>query len=635
MIGSVKSKKEKEMKKYLLMFVAAMAMVSCTTDPDNQLNPDLNKKIVSTINATEDVTRTALNEDGLSIDWLEKDEIYVWPSGEASKALVYATAEGGHRSAIFTAETTESQASNLEGKKLYSIYPYFQKAGETEGTYVPDMTIDTDNKVSFTLGYAASDDASVYYQYSPSTKIDEMSIYSSASRSHYDVLYGSTNDDSFDDGDAIAFKHAFTAVRFSIPKDGWFDKTNTTAPEGSPAGNYQNAFQTLLSENGVLSANAKLELNYIQLEFAEHNVTGVVTLDPKTGDVSATNKKLRVYTLGMNSNDENVFWAFFPAANASGTDKAERVAMPLSIKLYGSITDKDGNVIKVEGFTKELVDNKAPKFTNGDMHSVRLSIKDFIIAPIPASQGSTTTRVNYFDINTDFVGFDPNLYGQGQSANHVGDVNDNKWYYESPKGADGTVIPTMRGWSFYCVNIKNTESNNQSGWWGEASAINQKNRFLLVRDAATATEGWFNTDYKSGFCTAPIALPEGITATATVTFNAYNNTASFVAQPQVYVGKIASTVTPNGENVVTSVQYDGRTALPASSSLNVEANKLVAISKQVQITNGDRIAIGFDSIDKGLIQESSEASKVGIVDLVITYSYTETVSAEGKDGYVF
>lgn len=612
MVIECEFEKSKEMKKYIIMLMVAAAMVACTEDPNNEVTPNLPNagKVKVSLNAVDaasanDMSRTALNEDGKSINWLAGDRIAVWNS-DASQSVIYTTKDGGHRRAIFEAEVFDNIASSTEdailNQKLYGFYPfngswsytYDSKTGEkTDSTFVQNITSVSGSTIGFTLGTKAST-SDTYIQYTKSVTEEDIDGYSSKSVSHYDVLYGQI--ENFDGADAMFFHHAFTGVRFAINADNWYIKDNTYI-DGT---NVYEAGSNLLLENNVLSKNAKLQIDYIQLDFVNDKVCGPMTLDAATGTSVATKSSLGVYTSGLTSGDGSEFWAFFPASGK---------AMEFDLTVYGTITTKDGETIRVQGYKRE---NMSFNFQNGSIHDIKLTIKNFKIAPVEANVPVT---YNHFDLNGELTSLDQMTYGFRTYANWT------NYLFESP-------TTSLDGWYFDCCELANGD-NTVNPWGNENSAVLAYDRIRMVRE--------MDNNNAAAFCTAPIVLPEGVaSATAKVTFDlmwdSFDTGSSYV-----YVANIAGN-TENGDGTVYS-------AVKGSADETISVRKdwggiytgdkaAAGQSATFTIANGERIGFAYqlDNIITDWMDDFNVLHRMTVYNLKIEITYTQDNSTPG---YIF
>lgn len=612
MVIECEFEKSKEMKKYIIMLMVAAAMVACTEDPNNEVTPNLPNagKVKVSLNAVDaasanDMSRTALNEDGKSINWLAGDRIAVWNS-DASQSVIYTTKDGGHRRAIFEAEVFDNIASSTEdailNQKLYGFYPfngswsytYDSKTGEkTDSTFVQNITSVSGSTIGFTLGTKAST-SDTYIQYTKSVTEEDIDGYSSKSVSHYDVLYGQI--ENFDGADAMFFHHAFTGVRFAINADNWYIKDNSYT-DGT---NVYEAGSNLLLENNVLSKNAKLQIDYIQLDFVNDKVCGPMTLDAATGTSVATKSSLGVYTSGLTSGDGSEFWAFFPASGK---------AMEFDLTVYGTITTKDGETIRVQGYKRE---NMSFNFQNGSIHDIKLTIKNFKIAPVEANVPVT---YNHFDLNGELTSLDQMTYGFRTYANWT------DYLFESP-------TTSLDGWYFDCCELANGD-NTVNPWGNENSAVLAYDRIRMVRE--------MDNNNAAAFCTAPIVLPEGVaSATAKVTFDlmwdSFDTGSSYV-----YVANIAGN-TENGDGTVYS-------AVKGSADETISVRKdwggiytgdkaAAGQSATFTIANGERIGFAYqlDNIITDWMDDFNVLHRMTVYNLKIEITYTQDNSTPG---YIF
>lgn len=612
MVIECEFEKSKEMKKYIIMLMVAAAMVACTEDPNNEVTPNLPNagKVKVSLNAVDaasanDMSRTALNEDGKSINWLAGDRIAVWNS-DASQSVIYTTKDGGHRRAIFEAEVFDNIASSTEdailNQKLYGFYPfngswsytYDSKTGEkTDSTFVQNITSVSGSTIGFTLGTKAST-SDTYIQYTKSVTEEDIDGYSSKSVSHYDVLYGQI--ENFDGADAMFFHHAFTGVRFAINADNWYIKDNTYT-DGT---NVYEAGSNLLLENNVLSKNAKLQIDYIQLDFVNDKVCGPMTLDAATGTSVATKSSLGVYTSGLTSGDGSEFWAFFPASGK---------AMEFDLTVYGTITTKDGETIRVQGYKRE---NMSFNFQNGSIHDIKLTIKNFKIAPVEANVPVT---YNHFDLNGELTSLDQMTYGFRTYANWT------NYLFESP-------TTSLDGWYFDCCELANGD-NTVNPWGNENSAVLAYDRIRMVRE--------LDNENKAAFCTAPINLPEGVeSATAKVTFDlmwdSFDTGSSYVR-----VANIAGD-TQNGDGTIYSAVWNNSdeqiTVTKGGLGLSLDDKAAPNQSVTMTIADGERIGFAYqlNNIITDWMDDFNVLHRMTVYNLKIEITYTQDNSTPG---YIF
>ena len=509
LIGNV-SKKMKKMKKYIMMLAVAAAMIACTEDPYGEITPEVPEAPYTTLaaEAGEDISRTTLDgTDGLSIHWDAGDQIYVWGEN-ATTGVAYKTTAGGHRRALFGA-ATQAPTGNI-----YSVYPYAEvpvyeydtEGNVTNTTYVKNIKSVIGTKATLDLGVKVPGTTNTYGQFCEGD-INENGVitYTSATRTHYDVLYGSAYYDGYN---TVKFKHAFSALRFTIPTDGWYNP-NAVATEG-----YLNAYDALISKN----SGAYLDLEYAQIDFAEGtNVCGEMTIDAATGECTATSNSLRIYTYGMTSKEKSAFWGFFYAPKGE-------VEFKLTVK--GTIHINDKISFPVTAYTR----TKKATFQNGHVRTVNLSVKDFTVEPVNANEEKT---VNYFVLNDALADLEADKYSFGtydDAENHT------NYGFNDP-------CESMTGWKFYTAELMNTNTTDGTGWAGESSKVKDYNRIALVRE--------LNNDNRAAFCTPAINLPEGVeSATVTVKFDALYNSKDLGTSNVIDVAVVDGD--PSGADIVTA-----------------------------------------------------------------------------------
>lgn len=598
LIGNV-SKKLKKMKKYIMMLAVAATMVACTEDPYGEITPEVPEAPYTTLaaEAGEDISRTTLDgTDGLSIHWDAGDQIYVWGEN-ATTGVAYKTTEGGHRRALFGA-ATQAPTGNI-----YSVYPYAEvpvyeydtEGNVTNTTYVKNIKSVIGTKATLDLGVKVPGTTNTYGQFCEGD-INENGVitYTSATRTHYDVLYGSAYYDGYN---TVKFKHAFSALRFTIPTDGWYNP-NAVATE-----DYLNAYDALISKN----SGAYLDLEYAQIDFAEGtNVCGEMTIDAATGECTATSNSLRIYTYGMTSKEKSAFWGFFYAPEGE-------VEFKLTVK--GTIHINDKISFPVTAYTR----TKKATFQNGHVRTVNLSVKDFTIEPVNVNEEKT---VNYFVLNDALADLEADKYAFGtydDAENHT------NYGFNDP-------CESMTGWKFYTAELMNTNTTDGAGWAGESSKVKDYNRIALVRES--------NNDNRAAFCTPAITLPEGVeSAEVTINFSSlYNSKDCLGARAYVYVASIAGNV-GDGSAIVTAVDNasNKKTACTHSTSIFsglIDIERIEAQSSTVTLTvkNGERIGFALNVTGGTSGAPDFGLHRMFIYNLEISYKYTNTIH---QDGYIF
>lgn len=598
LIGNV-SKKLKKMKKYIMMLAVAATMVACTEDPYGEITPEKPEAPYTTLSAEagEDISRTTLDgTDGLSIHWDAGDQIYVWGEN-ATTGVAYKTAEGGHRRALFGA-ATQAPTGNI-----YSVYPYAEvpvyeydtEGNVTNTTYVNNIKSVIGTKATLDLGVKVPGTTNTYGQFCEGD-INENGVitYTSATRTHYDVLYGSAYYDGYN---TVKFKHAFSALRFTIPTDGWYNP-NAVATE-----DYLNAYDALISKN----SGAYLELEYAQIDFAEGtNVCGEMTIDAATGECTATSNSLRIYTYGMTSKEKSAFWGFFYAPKGE-------VEFKLTVK--GTIHINDKISFPVTAYTR----TKKATFQNGHVRTVNLSVKDFTIEPVNANEEKT---VKYFVLNDALADLEADKYAFGtydDAENHT------NYGFNDP-------CESMTGWKFYTAELMNTNTTDGTGWAGESSKVKDYNRIALVREK--------NNSNRAAFCTPAINLPDGVeNATVTVKFNAlYNSKDCLGARAYVYLGSINDGV-GDGNAIVTAVDNSSNrtTAITRTTSFlgafsDIESIPAQSAEVTLNVKDGERIGFALNVTGGTSGLEDFGLHRMFIYNLEISYKYTNTIH---QDGYIF
>lgn len=598
LIGNV-SKKMKKMKKYIMMLAVAAAMIACTEDPYGEITPEVPEAPYTTLaaEAGEDISRTTLDgTDGLSIHWDAGDQIYVWGEN-ATTGVAYKTAEGGHRRALFGA-ATQAPTGNI-----YSVYPYAEvpvyeydtEGNVTNTTYVKNIKSVIGTKATLDLGVKVPGTTNTYGQFCEGD-INENGVitYTSATRTHYDVLYGSAYYDGYN---TVKFKHAFSALRFTIPTDGWYNP-NAVATE-----DYLNAYDALISKN----SGAYLDLEYAQIDFAEGtNVCGEMTIDAATGECTATSNSLRIYTYGMTSKEKSAFWGFFYAPKGE-------VEFKLTVK--GTIHINDKISFPVTAYTR----TKKATFQNGHVRTVNLSVKDFTVEPVDVNEEKT---VNYFVLNDALADLEADKYAFGtydDAENHT------NYGFNDP-------CESMTGWKFYTAELMNTNTTDGTGWAGESSKVKDYNRIALVREK--------NNSNRAAFCTPAINLPDGVeNATVTVKFNAlYNSKDCLGARAYVYVGSINDGV-GDGNAIVTAVDNSSNrtTAITRTTSFlgafsDIESIPAQSAEVTLNVKDGERIGFALNVTGGTSGIEDFGLHRMFIYNLEISYKYTNTIH---QDGYIF
>lgn len=583
------------MKKYIVMLSVVVAMIACTEDPYGDITPNKPEAPYTTleVEAGEDVSRTSLDgTDGVSIHWNAGDQIYVWGEN-ATSGVAYKTTEGGHRRALFGAATVAPKG------QIYSVYPYVEvpvnqyddKGNVTGTTYVNNIKSVIGTKVKLDLGTKVPGTENTYSQHCEGD-INENGVitYTSEKDSHYDVLYGSAYYDGYN---TVNFKHAFSALRFNIPTDGWYNPN--AVKEG-----YLNAYDALISKN----QGAYLELEYAQVDFAEGtNVCGEMTIDAATGECSATSNSLRIYAYGMTSKDNGAFWGFFYAPNGE-------VEFQLTIK--GTIHINDKLSYPVTAYTR----TKKATFQNGHVRTVNLSVKDFTIEPVEANKENT---VNYFVLNDALADLDADKYAFGT---YDDTENHSNYGFNDP-------CASMTGWRFYTAELMNTNTTVGTGWAGESNKVKDYNRIALVRE--------LNNDNRAAFCTPAITLPEGVeSASVTVKFDALYNSKDLLTSNVIDVAVIEGDV--SGVDIVTAADKNVKKSFSLNSGSLDDVNTLTPKTNQTatfDITSGQRIAFTLE-VSGGLFStawmEDYGLHRAFIYNLEISYKYTTTTK---QDGYVF
>ncbi|MBQ5830029.1 MAG: hypothetical protein IIW44_00135 [Alistipes sp.] len=598
LIGNVskKMKKMKKMKKYIMMLAVAAAMIACTEDPYGEITPEVPEAPYTTLaaEAGEDISRTTLDgTDGLSIHWDAGDQIYVWGEN-ATTGVAYKTAEGGHRRALFGA-ATQAPTGNI-----YSVYPYAEvpvyeydtEGNVTNTTYVKNIKSVIGTKATLDLGVKVPGTTNTYGQFCEGD-INENGVitYTSATRTHYDVLYGSAYYDGYN---TVKFKHAFSALRFTIPTDGWYNP-NAVATE-----DYLNAYDALISKN----SGAYLDLEYAQIDFAEGtNVCGEMTIDAATGECTATSNSLRIYTYGMTSKEKSAFWGFFYAPKGE-------VEFKLTVK--GTIHINDKISFPVTAYTR----TKKATFQNGHVRTVNLSVKDFTVEPVDVNEEKT---VNYFVLNDALADLDADKYAFGtydDAENHT------NYGFNDP-------CESMTGWKFYTAELMNTNTTDGAGWAGESSKVKDYNRIALVRE--------LDNDNRAAFCTPAINLPEGVeSATVTVKFDALYNSKDLGTSNVIDVAVVDGD--PSGADIVTAADKNVKKSFSLNSGSLGDVNTLTpktGLTTSFDITSGQKIAFTLDVSGNFLStawMEDFGLHRAFIYNLEISYKYTNTIK---QDGYIF
>lgn len=595
LIGNV-SKKMKKMKKYIMMLAVAATMIACTEDPYGEITPEVPEAPYTTLaaEAGEDISRTTLDgTDGLSIHWDAGDQIYVWGEN-ATTGVAYKTTEGGHRRALFGA-ATQAPTGNI-----YSVYPYAEvpvyeydtEGNVTNTTYVKNIKSVIGTKATLDLGVKVPGTTNTYGQFCEGD-INENGVitYTSATRTHYDVLYGSAYYDGYN---TVKFKHAFSALRFTIPTDGWYNP-NAVATE-----DYLNAYDALISKN----SGAYLDLEYAQIDFAEGtNVCGEMTIDAATGECTATSNSLRIYTYGMTSKEKSAFWGFFYAPKGE-------VEFKLTVK--GTIHINDKISFPVTAYTR----TKKATFQNGHVRTVNLSVKDFTVEPVDVNEEKT---VNYFVLNDALADLDADKYAFGtydDAENHT------NYGFNDP-------CESMTGWKFYTAELMNTNTTDGAGWAGESSKVKDYNRIALVRE--------LDNDNRAAFCTPAINLPEGVeSATVTVKFDALYNSKDLGTSNVIDVAVVDGD--PSGADIVTAADKNVKKSFSLNSGSLSDVNTLTpktGLTTSFDITSGQKIAFTLDVSGNFLStawMEDFGLHRAFIYNLEISYKYTNTIK---QDGYIF
>ena len=586
----------KKMKKYIMMLAVAAAMIACTEDPYGEITPEVPEAPYTTLaaEAGEDISRTTLDgTDGLSIHWDAGDQIYVWGEN-ATTGVAYKTAEGGHRRALFGA-ATQAPTGNI-----YSVYPYAEvpvyeydtEGNVTNTTYVKNIKSVIGTKATLDLGVKVPGTTNTYGQFCEGD-INENGVitYTSATRTHYDVLYGSAYYDGYN---TVKFKHAFSALRFTIPTDGWYNP-NAVATE-----DYLNAYDALISKN----SGAYLDLEYAQIDFAEGtNVCGEMTIDAATGECTATSNSLRIYTYGMTSKEKSAFWGFFYAPKGE-------VEFKLTVK--GTIHINDKISFPVTAYTR----TKKATFQNGHVRTVNLSVKDFTVEPVDVNEEKT---VNYFVLNDALADLDADKYAFGtydDAENHT------NYGFNDP-------CESMTGWKFYTAELMNTNTTDGAGWAGESSKVKDYNRIALVRE--------LDNDNRAAFCTPAINLPEGVeSATVTVKFDALYNSKDLGTSNVIDVAVVDGD--PSGADIVTAADKNVKKSFSLNSGSLGDVNTLTpktGLTTSFDITSGQKIAFTLDVSGNFLStawMEDFGLHRAFIYNLEISYKYTNTIK---QDGYIF
>lgn len=584
------------MKKYIMMLAVAATMIACTEDPYGEITPEAPEAPYTTLaaEAGEDISRTTLDgTDGLSIHWDAGDQIYVWGEN-ATTGVAYKTTAGGHRRALFGA-ATQAPTGNI-----YSVYPYAEvpvyeydtEGNVTNTTYVKNIKSVIGTKATLDLGVKVPGTTNTYGQFCEGD-INENGVitYTSATRTHYDVLYGSAYYDGYN---TVKFKHAFSALRFTIPTDGWYNP-NAVATE-----DYLNAYDALISKN----SGAYLYLEYAQIDFAEGtNVCGEMTIDAATGECTATSNSLRIYTYGMTSKEKSAFWGFFYAPKGE-------VEFKLTVK--GTIHINDKISFPVTAYTR----TKKATFQNGHVRTVNLSVKDFTVEPVNANEEKT---VNYFVLNDALADLEADKYSFGtydDAENHT------NYGFNDP-------CESMTGWKFYTAELMNTNTTDGTGWAGESSKVKDYNRIALVRE--------LNNDNRAAFCTPAINLPEGVeSATVTVKFDALYNSKDLGTSNVIDVAVVDGD--PSGADIVTAADKNVKKSFSLNSGSLADVNTLTpktGLTTSFDITSGQKIAFTLDVSGNFLStawMEDFGLHRAFIYNLEISYKYTNTIK---QDGYIF
>jgi hypothetical protein len=595
LIGNV-SKKMKKMKKYIMMLAVAAAMIACTEDPYGEITPEVPEAPYTTLaaEAGEDISRTTLDgTDGLSIHWDAGDQIYVWGEN-ATTGVAYKTAEGDHRRALFGA-ATQAPTGNIYSVYPYAevpVYEYDEKGNITNTTYVNNIKSIIGTKATLDLGVKVPGTTNTYGQFCEGD-INENGVitYTSATRTHYDVLYGSAYYDGYN---TVKFKHAFSALRFTIPTDGWYNPNAVTTED------YLNAYDALISKN----SGAYLDLEYAQIDFAEGtNVCGEMTIDAATGECTATSNSLRIYTYGMTSKEKSAFWGFFYAPKGE-------VEFKLTVK--GTIHINDNISFPVTAYTR----TKKATFQNGHVRTVNLSVKDFTVEPVDVNEEKT---VNYFVLNDALADLDADKYAFGtydDAENHT------NYGFNDP-------CESMTGWKFYTAELMNTNTTDGAGWAGESSKVKDYNRIALVRE--------LDNDNRAAFCTPAINLPEGVeSATVTVKFDALYNSKDLGTSNVIDVAVVDGD--PLGADIVTAADKNVKQSFSLNSGSLGDVNTLTpktGLTTSFDITSGQKIAFTLDVSGNFLStawMEDFGLHRAFIYNLEISYKYTNTIK---QDGYIF
>ncbi len=599
LIGSEIKKREK-MKKFITMMMVAVAMIACTEDPRGEITPNNPETPYTTLIAESaaDISRTTLDgTDGVSIHWDAGDQIYVWPEG-GTTGVAYKTTDGGHRRALFGA-ATQVKEGNIYGIYPYAevpVYEYDNSGNITNTTYVDNIKSVVNSKVTFDLGNKVPGTTNTFGQYCEGDiSEDGKFVYTSAKRVHYDVLYGSAYYDGYN---TMKFKHAFSAIRLVIPKDGWYN-ANPTLSDG-----YLSAYSELISKNPT---TARLELDYVQIDFPEGtNVCGEMTLDAVDGSCTATSNSLRIYTSGSNSQEDHIYWGFFYAPEGE-------VEFDMTVK--GNIIINDSKTYPVTGYTR----TRKATFQNGHLRTVNLSVKDFKIEPVAQNEEKTET---VFVLNDALADLEADKYAFGTYDDNTSTRSD--YAFADP-------CPSMTGWKFYTAELMNTNSTDGTGWAGESSKVKDYNRIALVREKDNSN--------RAAFCTPEIKLPEGVeSAEVTINFNAlYNSKDCLFARAYVYVGSFAGEV--EGSSIVTAVDgaSNRATAITRQTSILDAFDDIESIPAQtgnvtLTVKNGERIGFALNVTGGTSYVEDFGLHRMFIYNLEMTCKYTNTTAIPG---YIF
>ncbi len=589
-------KKSVKMKKFVLMMMVVATMVACTEEPIGDINPEKPEAPYTTLVAESaaDISRTTLDgTDGVSIHWDAGDQIYVWPEG-GTTGVAYKTTEGGHRRALFGA-ATQVKEGNIYGVYPYAevpMYEYDNNGNITNTTYVNNIKSVVNSKVTFDLGNKVPGTTNTFGQYCEGDiSEDGKFVYTSAKRVHYDVLYGSAYYDGYN---TMKFKHAFSAIRLVIPKNGWYNE-NPTLTDG-----YLSAYSELISKNPT---TARLELDYVQIDFPEGtNVCGEVTLDAADGSCTATSNSLRIYTSGSNSMEDHVYWGFFYAPKGE-------VEFNMTVK--GTIVINDSKSYPVTGYTRI----RKATFQNGHVRTVNLSVKDFKVDPINASQ---EVNVNYFVLNDALADLEADKYAFGtydDADNH------SNYGFSDP-------CPSMEGWKFYTAELMNTNTTDGTGWAGESSKVKESNRIALVRELSNGN--------RAAFCTPAITLPEGISeATVIVKFDALYNSKDLGTSNVIDVAVVAGNTEIS--KLVSSADDNVKKSFTLNSGSLSDPDTLTpktGLTAEFTIKSGESIAFTLD-VSGGILStawmEDYGLHRAYVYNLEISYKYTNVTR---KDGYV-